>query len=149
MASTRDKSYKHGDLAIEVRIVKLANGHKVVVSATNVEADFHIEKDTTLSKFGSGTHFLQSFEKRATSELAEHLKRRERANAAESVERFIDAARQHGEISDPQHEAGDLQEYLRVMWDLLTPSQQAQFESDERVIELLASGGDEGPAPGR
>ncbi len=36
---------------------------------------------------------------------------------------LIAAARQHGQDDDPQHEVGDLQDLVRAMWRLMTPSQ--------------------------
>jgi hypothetical protein len=43
---------------------------------------------------------------------------------ATGVERLIDAARAHGELSEPDHEVGDLQEILRVCWQQLNVFQQ-------------------------
>lgn len=45
----------------------------------------------------------------------------------EPLETFIEAAQQHGEDSDPDHEVGDLQDYLRAMWELLTPEQRLAY----------------------
>ncbi len=36
---------------------------------------------------------------------------------------LISAARQHGKDDDPEHEVGDLQDLVRAMWRLMTPSQ--------------------------
>ena len=48
------------------------------------------------------------------------------------AEMLIAAAQQHGEDSEPDHEVGDLQEVVRAMWKLLTPSQRvAVLRSDE------------------
>jgi hypothetical protein len=40
-----------------------------------------------------------------------------------SVQRLIDAAAKHGQDSDPDHEVGDLQEFLRLAWELMTDEQ--------------------------
>lgn len=57
------------------------------------------------------------------------------------VELVIDAARQHGEDSEPDHEVGDLQDALRSMWGILTPGQKLVFmgldETRERCIDNL------------
>jgi hypothetical protein len=56
------------------------------------------------------------------------------------VETVIQAARAHGEDSDPDHEVGDLQDALRVAWDVMTQLQRAQFMDDEQVKAVLAAG---------
>lgn len=43
--------------------------------------------------------------------------------SASDVEDLISAARSHGEESDPDHEAGDLQAYLRAAFQVLDDSQ--------------------------
>lgn len=42
------------------------------------------------------------------------------------MERLIDAARAHGEQSDPDHEVGDLQGILRDCWAVMTPEQRKE-----------------------
>jgi hypothetical protein len=56
----------------------------------------------------------------------------------EDVERYIAAATQHGEDSEPDHEVGDLQQYLRVAFRLMTPEQRDVFAADPEVQDLLA-----------
>lgn len=53
------------------------------------------------------------------------------------VESYVEAARQHGEDSEPDHESGDLQDYLRAMWKLLTPTQQAAFGECSEVLNRI------------
>ena len=55
------------------------------------------------------------------------------------IERYITAAQQHGLDSDPDHEVGDLQGYLRAAWQLLTMGQRAQFEQIPLVKETYAT----------
>ena len=43
------------------------------------------------------------------------------------VEFYIEAAQQHGEDSEPDHEVGDLQDFLRAMWAVLSVEQRRQF----------------------
>ena len=50
---------------------------------------------------------------------------------------FIDAAEQHGKDEDPDHEVGDLQAFIYVLWDLLTPSQKKAFILNEKVQGTL------------
>lgn len=40
---------------------------------------------------------------------------------------YLDAAKQHGEDSEPDHEVGDLQAFLTVAWSLMSPSQRREF----------------------
>jgi len=62
------------------------------------------------------------------------------------IELIIEAARRHGEASDPDHEVGDLQDALREAWATMTASQRlALMEHDDlrtRVIDELG-----GPDP--
>lgn len=39
---------------------------------------------------------------------------------------LIDAARAHGEQSEPDHEIGDLQEILLSCWEVMTPEQRSR-----------------------
>lgn len=55
-----------------------------------------------------------------------------------SIEAYLDAAKTHGEDSEPDHEVGDLQQYLRAAWAIMTPEQQAQFRADPEVAETYA-----------
>ena len=50
---------------------------------------------------------------------------------------YMDAARVHGEDSEPDHEVGDLQTYMQVMWELLTPEQRKAFALNEQVHDTL------------
>lgn len=56
------------------------------------------------------------------------------------AETYIDAATQHGEDDDPDHEVGDLQTYFRVAFGLLTPEQKVEFSKNAQVREYLALG---------
>ena len=58
------------------------------------------------------------------------------------VEFYIEQATQHGELSDPDHEVGDLQQYLRQAWALLTPEQRIAFARSADVQETLSSHAD-------
>lgn len=55
-----------------------------------------------------------------------------------AIEILIDGAQQHGEDSEPDHEVGDLQDFLRAMWGMLTPRQRKAFfklEDVERTFD--------------
>ncbi|MGA0553883.1 hypothetical protein ACO2TQ_35165 [Burkholderia sp. OKR4-1] len=52
----------------------------------------------------------------------------------------IRASKEHGESSDPDHEVGDLQDYLRDMWKLLTPEQRDAYFTLDSVIDRLETG---------
>jgi hypothetical protein len=44
-----------------------------------------------------------------------------------SIEALIQSAKQHGLDSEPDHEVGDLQQFLRIAWAVMTPAQAAIF----------------------
>lgn len=57
--------------------------------------------------------------------------------------RILDSAEAHGQLDDPDHEVGDLQDALRLAWERLTPTQRAAvarayFETheDEAAVTL-------------
>ena len=54
------------------------------------------------------------------------------------VETYIAAARTHGEDSEPDHEVGDLQDFLRVAFRLMTPTQRSDFAADAQVQDALS-----------
>lgn len=56
---------------------------------------------------------------------------------APDIEAYIDAAKNHGADSDPDHEVGDLQDYLRAMWSLLTEEQRVSFRLMPEVHEMF------------
>ena len=53
------------------------------------------------------------------------------------VEFYITAAQNHGEADDPDHEVGDLQDFLRGVWDLLTPEQILAFAKDPETHRVI------------
>ncbi|MDB6010587.1 MAG: hypothetical protein JWL65_2837 [Gammaproteobacteria bacterium] len=56
------------------------------------------------------------------------------------VEFYIEAATNHGEADDPDHEVGDLQDFLRGVWKLLSPEQILAFAKDPETHSII--GGD-------
>lgn len=54
---------------------------------------------------------------------------------------YINAATQHAEDDDPDHEVGDLQEYFTIAFGMLSKKQKKAFAQNERVRELLDLGG--------
>lgn len=54
---------------------------------------------------------------------------------------FLDAASRHGDDEGNDTEIGDLQDYFRVAFDLLTPDQKAAFLKDDRVQSCLVATG--------
>lgn len=50
---------------------------------------------------------------------------------------YLSAAQLHGEDSDPDHEVGDLQDFLRAAFKIMTPEQRKQFALDESVHQTL------------
>lgn len=55
------------------------------------------------------------------------------------VEALIKAAETHGECSEPDHEVGDLQDYLRAAFSLLNPEQVRQLLNLESVQETYSN----------
>ncbi len=56
------------------------------------------------------------------------------------IDKYIDAACQHGLDSNPDHEVGDLQDLLRAMWEILSPEQKKAFTELPNIKEVLANG---------
>lgn len=50
------------------------------------------------------------------------------------------AAKQHGADSDPEHEVGDLQVFLRAALTVMSADQRAEFYRRDDVRETLATG---------
>ena len=50
---------------------------------------------------------------------------------------YLGAAEQHGEDSDPDHEVGDLQDWLRVAFTIMTPEQRRAFAVRDEVRATL------------
>lgn len=57
------------------------------------------------------------------------------------VEFYIKAAQQHAYDSEPDHEVGDLQDFLRAMWSLLSAEQRQQFARSQSVVDVLHGAG--------
>ena len=55
------------------------------------------------------------------------------------IEFYLNAAKEHGEDSDPDHEVGDLQDLLRVTWSILTADQKAKFALSPVVSSVMES----------
>lgn len=53
------------------------------------------------------------------------------------IEFYIKAAEQHGEDSEPDHEVGDLQDFLREAWKIMTPEQRLNFAKNSDVHATL------------
>lgn len=53
------------------------------------------------------------------------------------VQFYINTAAKHGDLSDGDHEPGDLCVFLRRMWALLTPEQRLAFARDPQVHDTL------------
>ena len=54
------------------------------------------------------------------------------------IEVLLSVAKTHGEDCDPDHEVGDLQDLLRPMWSVMTPTQQRDFLASEEVATMLS-----------
>jgi hypothetical protein len=89
---------------------------------------------TTLSAFKKDICMLEGLE-------LEDLEEGEAPPNFNDPETFIDAATQHAEDDDPDHEVGDLQEYFRAAFELLSPEQKAAFLKDDRVQSCLVAAG--------
>ncbi len=50
---------------------------------------------------------------------------------------LMEAARLHGENSEPDHDVGDLQDLLFACWLVMSPEQRALALSDPAVVSVL------------
>jgi hypothetical protein len=50
---------------------------------------------------------------------------------------YLSVAQTHGEDSEPDHEVGDLQEFFRTVWLLLTPEQIVAFANHPDTLGTL------------
>jgi hypothetical protein len=50
---------------------------------------------------------------------------------------LMEAARLHGENSEPDHEVGDLQDLFFACWRVMSPVQRALVLSDPAVVSLF------------
>lgn len=53
------------------------------------------------------------------------------------LERLLNAARHHGDASEPAMEAGDLQELLRELWPRIPVDARREFMRSAAVLEYL------------
>ena len=53
------------------------------------------------------------------------------------IGRLLNAARAHGEQSEPDMEIGDLQSLIWKLWGALTPDQRATVMRDEDLLDQL------------
>ncbi len=51
------------------------------------------------------------------------------------IQHLLNVARQHGEDSEPDHEVGDLQDFMRAAWAQLNDQQKAAFFADPAVAQ--------------
>lgn len=58
------------------------------------------------------------------------------------VERILNAAEQHGQNSEPDHEVGDLQDVLRAAWSLMSTEQRNQLMAAAETVNVLQAGDD-------
>lgn len=56
---------------------------------------------------------------------------------------YIEVAKGHGEDSEYDHEVGDLQEFFRAAWSLLSPEQKVAFAKSAEVHRTLNGAGAE------
>lgn len=54
------------------------------------------------------------------------------------IEFYIETAQRHGTDSEPDHEVGDLQDFLRAMWEILSPEQRVAYAQSHDVRATLA-----------
>lgn len=59
-----------------------------------------------------------------------------------SLDDYLGYARAHGEISDTKGWVSDLEDMLRVAWDLLTPEAQAAFREHPDILAIAEAAGE-------
>lgn len=57
--------------------------------------------------------------------------------------RLLNAARAHGDGSEPEHEAGDLQDVVLACFEAMSPEQKGEVFAQYRMVELLEEWGPE------
>ena len=55
------------------------------------------------------------------------------------IETYIKSAQQHGEDSEPDHEIGDLQVFLRAAFRHMSTGERHAFAADPEVAETLST----------
>lgn len=55
-----------------------------------------------------------------------------------NIEFYRNAAKNHGQDSEPEHEVGDLQGFLRAIWTLTSQEQRHAFAKSPAVQMILA-----------
>ena len=55
-----------------------------------------------------------------------------------NIEFYLNAAKKHGQDSEPEHEVGDLQGLLRAIWKLTSQEQRRAFAKSPDVQIILA-----------
>jgi hypothetical protein len=58
------------------------------------------------------------------------------------LDEYLALARGHGETSDTRQWVADLEDMLRVAWDLLTPEQRAAFRAHPDILALQEAAGE-------
>ena len=59
----------------------------------------------------------------------------------EHLDLIFEAARTHGEDDDAEHEVGDLQTVISLMWDQLSDDQKMAVITSDQVMALLEDWG--------
>ncbi len=62
------------------------------------------------------------------------------------LEVYLSFARGHGETADTRQWVADLEDMLRVAWDLMTPEQRAGFREHPDILAIAEAAG-EVPSP--
>ena len=58
-----------------------------------------------------------------------------------SLDDYLDFARGHGQTSDTRQWINDLEDMLRIAWDLMTPEQRAAFRQHADILALAEAAG--------
>jgi hypothetical protein len=65
------------------------------------------------------------------------------AEGERGLDDYLGFARGHGEISDTRQWVADLEDMLRVAWDLMTSKQRAAFRGHPDILAIAEAAGEE------
>ncbi|TCZ56641.1 hypothetical protein [Roseicella aquatilis] len=61
--------------------------------------------------------------------------------AGPGLDTYLGYARGHGETTDSRRWIADLEDMLRVAWDLMTPAQRAEFRDHPDILAMAEAAG--------
>lgn len=116
---------------------KEVSDHNVVLRVSTESAQSENKKWEVFAEDSDGSVFDTPFETTSLSDAVIEATRMVQELASPDVETLIAASLQHGLDSEPDHEAGDLQDYFRAGWGILSSSQRTELLLHSRLKTAL------------